>query len=141
MLHVLNVNQHWRSLRKSMMSIINEKWFNCFISHYSQTYKIVQQQNANADDINEVIYCHRFCEAHQHEHEHPHQHRLHVPLDLHSELIVLETTECFVIAKEYISSDLIPNELIQCHHCSSNLGSFGMLSLTLSFTKSFIHLF
>jgi hypothetical protein len=118
-----------------------------FISHYSQTYKIVQQQNANADDINEVIYCHRFCESHQHEHEHehehehPHQHRLHVPLDLHSELIVLETTEYFVIAKEYISSNLINNELIQCHRCSSILGSLGMLNLILSFTEIFIHLF
>jgi hypothetical protein len=101
----------------------------------NQTYKIVQQQNANADDINEVIYCHRFCEAHQHEHEHPHQHRLHVPLDLHSELIVLETTECFVIAKEYISSDLITNELVQCHHCSSNLGSFDAQTNLVSFDK------
>jgi hypothetical protein len=104
------------------------------IFHYSQTYKIVQQQNANADDINEVVYCHRFCEAHQHdhEHEHPHQRRLHVPLDLHSELTVLETTECFVIAKEYISSELITNnELVQCHHCSSNLGSFSMLNFVI----------
>ncbi len=102
---------------------------------YSKTFKIVQQQNANADDINEVIYCHRFCEAHQHEHQHEDQHRLHVPLDLHSELIVLETTECFIIGKEYISSDLINNELIQCNHCSSLVGSLGMLNLIFSLTK------
>jgi hypothetical protein len=103
-----------------------------FFSHFSRTFQIVQQQNANADDINEVIYCHRFCEAHQHEHEHQHQHQLHVPLDLHSKLIVLETTEYFIIAKEYISSDLINNELVQCNHCSSHLGSLGMLNLTFS---------
>lgn len=95
----------------------------------SQTFKIIQQQNANADDINEVIYCHRFCEAHQHDHNHQHQHRLHVPLDLHSELIVLETTDCFIIGKEYISSELIKNESIQCNHCSSNLGLLGMFNI------------
>lgn len=107
--------------------------------HYSRTFKIVQQQNTNADDINEVIYCHRFCEAHQHEHKHQHQHQLHVPLDLHSELIVLETIECFTIAREYISSDLIlNNELVQCNHCSSHLGSLGMLNLTFLLSKLFL---
>jgi hypothetical protein len=102
-----------------------------FIFHHSRSFKIVQQQNTNADDINEVIYCHRFCEAHQHDHEHEHQlqQRLHVPLDLHSELIVLETTEYFIIGKEYVPSDLISNELVQCNHCSSRLGSLGMLNL------------
>jgi len=104
----------------------------------NQTFKIVQQQNANADDINEVIYCHRFCEAHQHEHEHQHQHQLHVPLDLHSELIVLETTECFIIAKEYITSNLINNELVQCNHCSSSLGSFDAQTNLVSFDKSLL---
>jgi hypothetical protein len=127
--HVLTVSQCWRLFLKSRINFIFQRIivsFNC-IFHHSRTFKIVQQQNTNADDINEVIYCHRFCEAHQHEHQH--QHEQHVPLDLHSELIVLETTECFIIAKEYISSDLISNELIQCNHCSSRLGSLGTLDL------------
>ncbi|CAF2767683.1 unnamed protein product [Rotaria sp. Silwood2] len=101
----------------------------------NQTFKIVQQQNTNADDINEVMYCHRFCEAHQHEHKHNHQYQLPVPLDLHSELIVLETIECLTIAKEYSSSNLIHNELIQCNHCSSCLGSFDSQNNLLSFNK------
>ncbi|CAF1083449.1 unnamed protein product [Rotaria sordida] len=102
----------------------------------NQTYKIVQQQNANVDDINEVMYCHRFCEAHQHDHKHHHhQYQLPVPLDLHSELIVLETIEYFIIAKEYSSSDLIHNELVQCNHCSSCLGSFDTQKNLVSFNK------
>ncbi|CAF3042955.1 unnamed protein product [Rotaria sp. Silwood2] len=101
----------------------------------NQTFKIVQQQNTNADDINEVMYCHRFCEAHQHEHKHNHQYQLPVPLDLHSELIVLETIECLTIAKEYSSSNLIHNELIQCNLCSSCLGSFDSQNNLLSFNK------
>ncbi|CAF1417819.1 unnamed protein product [Rotaria sp. Silwood1] len=101
----------------------------------NQTFKIVQQQNANADDINEVMYCHRFCEAHQHEHKHHHQYQLPVPLDLHSELIILETTECLTIAKEYSSSDLIHDELVQCNHCFSCLGSFDPQNNLVSFNK------
>ncbi|CAF0816146.1 unnamed protein product [Rotaria sp. Silwood1] len=104
----------------------------------NQTFKIVQQQNANADDINEIMYCHRFCEAHQHEHKHHHQYQLPVPLDLHSELIILETIECLTIGKEYSSSDLIHNELVQCSHCSSCLGSFGMLNSAFSLLETSI---
>ncbi|UJR09224.1 hypothetical protein I4U23_013471 [Adineta vaga] len=104
------------------------------ISH-NQTFKIVQQQSANADEINEVIYCHRFCESHQHEHKHADTQQLHVPLDLHSEPTVLETVESFIIAKEYISVDLINNELVQCHRCSSQLGSFDIQKNLISFDK------
>lgn len=104
------------------------KCFYKFSFNLSQNFKIVQQQNANADDINEVIYCHRFCEAHQHEHKHDY-HPLRIPLDLHSESIILETLECFIIAKEYSSSDLIHDQSIQCNHCSSYLGSFGIYLL------------
>ncbi len=88
-----------------------------------------------------MIYCHRFCEAHQHDDGDQHQHSLHVPLDLHSELIVLETTDCFIIAKEYVSSTVINNELIQCHHCSSSLGSLGMFTVTFSLTDISINIF
>ncbi|CAF3326110.1 unnamed protein product [Rotaria socialis] len=101
----------------------------------NQTFKIVQQQNANADDINEVIYCHRFCESHQHEHKHEPQ-QLHVPLDLHAELIVVENIECFIIAKEFSSLDLIHNDLVQCNNCSSHLGSFDPQNNLVSFNKS-----
>ena len=87
----------------------------------SRNFQIVQQSNANADDLNEVIYCHRFCEAHQH--EHPLQERLHQPVDLHSESIVLETTDCFIIGKDYFSSNLLNDQSVQCSHCSVNLGS------------------
>ena len=89
----------------------------------SRTFQIIQQSNCNADDINEVMYCHRFCEAHQH--EHPVQERMHKPIDLHSELIILETTDCFIIAREYLSANLINNEFVQCQHCSANLGSLS----------------
>lgn len=89
----------------------------------TRTFQIIQQSNANADDINEVIYCHRFCEAHQH--EHPLQERVHKPIDLHSDWIILETTDCFIIAREYLSDNLINNELVQCSNCSANLGTFS----------------
>ncbi|CAF1209243.1 unnamed protein product [Adineta steineri] len=98
-------------------------------------FKIVQQQNTNVDDINEVIYCHRFCEAHQHEHKHDYNEQVQAPLNLHTELIVLETTECFIIAKEFITSTLINNELVQCNHCSSHLGSFDVQKNLISFDK------
>jgi hypothetical protein len=101
--------------------------------YLSRTFKIIQQENANADDINEITYCHRFCEAHQHEHKHEYQ--SYAPLDLHAELIVLETTDCFIIAKEHISSDLIINKIVQCKHCSSSLGSIGMLNRTIIFSS------
>ncbi|CAF1101640.1 unnamed protein product [Adineta ricciae] len=101
----------------------------------NQSYKIVQQQSTNADDINEVIFCHRFCEAHQHEHTHEHKHQLHVPLDLHSESVVLETVESFVIGKEFTSFDLVNNGLVQCHHCSAQLGTFDSQTDLVSFDK------
>lgn len=107
----------------------------------SQSYKVVQQQSTNADDINEVIYCHRFCEAHQHEHAHEHKHQLHVPLDLHSEPTVLETVESFVIGKEYTSFDLINNELVQCHHCSAQLGSFGIVNSLIMYSQEYFCIF
>lgn len=96
----------------------------------SQTFKLIQQSNTNADDINEVIYCHRSCNAHQHEQDI----KLPEPIDLQSELIIVESTDCLIMAKKYVSSNLIRNDAIQCVHCSASIGSFNKNDL-ISFDK------
>ena len=88
----------------------------------SRTLTLVHEQSTNADDISEVMYCHRFCDAHEHKDEHPYESP--TTVDLHSEAVVLETTDCLIIAPEHFSTDLI-----QCQHCSADLGSLGKESL------------
>ena len=74
-----------------------------------------------------MIYCHRFCDAHEHEHKDEYQ--SYAPVDLHADLSVLETTGCFIVAKEHVAPALIHNQSIQCDHCSSRLGSIGSFGL------------
>lgn len=97
-------------------------------SFLSEPFRIVDREKFNVDDLNEVVFCHRYCTAHQHR-PIP-EYKPTQGFDPHRERIALETTGNFIVSLEHFLQPAV----VCCPNCSAQFGSISKNFFFRSFT-------
>ncbi|CAF1218079.1 unnamed protein product [Didymodactylos carnosus] len=98
--------------------------------------KLNQESTTNFDDLNEVVYCHRFCEAHQHGDEAPVKHKS----PEFNKNTAMENTEIIILSKDYVLVNT-DNSNVNCQGCGTKIGSYDSVHDVVSIEKCLLKYF